>query len=154
MKKFHLEPDNCTFVVDKENRRVICYIEDTSRWFLAYVDENCRINGNTDSLWRNLNGVGARNSLCSKLHMPNRFCAIAKCDPNDPWDENIGKVVAFSKLKDKVVKSFFKRVVTFFDFIEAALDDFELQCTELQSSLNENHDMRNQYIQQLIDKAR
>lgn len=149
MTKFHMEPENCTFVVDKENKRVICYVEHTKRMFIDYLNGNSRIGSRMDEEFCYNHDIKFGSNFEKKLEMPNKFFAIAKCNPDDAWDEDVGRVVAFSKLKDKVIKSFFKRAKTYFDFTEKALDTFEYKLSTLQSDLHINQIKRNEYIKSI-----
>ena len=150
-RHFHLEPEDCKFVVDKANQRVICYLEGTQYMFEDFCNMNSRVTTTCDYDYNWRNNVNAENSFVTKLRMPNKFVAVAKCNPEDTWDEQIGRAVAFSRLKDKVVKSFFKRAYTYFHFIEKTLDNFENKLTTLQEDLANNKEKREQYIKQLIE---
>ena len=59
--------------------------------------------------------------------MPNRFVGIATCNPEDKFSIEAGKLIAFSKAKDKIHKSFFKRaniyVNTIDNWLNQAIDN-------------------------------
>lgn len=38
--------------------------------------------------------------------MPNKFVGIAKCAPEDTWDEHTGRMIAFDRAKFKYDKAF------------------------------------------------
>ena len=55
--------------------------------------------------------------------MPSAFMGKAVCAPEDEWNEETGRMIAFSRAKDKCYKSFFKRANTFVQRVDARLGD-------------------------------
>jgi hypothetical protein len=47
----------------------------------------------------------------------------AVCAPDDEWNEETGKLIAFARAKDKCYKSFFKRANHFVQTIDRRLGD-------------------------------
>jgi len=47
----------------------------------------------------------------------------AVCAAEDEWNEETGKLIAFSRAKDKCYKSFFKRANTFVQTVDRRLGD-------------------------------
>lgn len=43
-------------------------------------------------------------------HLPNQFVGIARLNPNDEWNSEIGRWVAYAKARAKYDRSFFKRL--------------------------------------------
>ena len=58
-----------------------------------------------------------------ELKMPSTFMGKAVCAPDDEWNEETGKLIAFARAKDKCYKSFFKRANRFVQTIDRRLGD-------------------------------
>lgn len=56
-----------------------------------------------------------------KYLMANSFRAIAKCAPEDEWDEEVGKAVAKAKVMKKYYKAYDKRLDAFVDELNDAM---------------------------------
>lgn len=113
--KINITRENAHFVVNEEKRKVICIFENTKNMFLDYIEDNLSF----DPIY--FDSSQKRNALYSKLRMPNRFIGIATCSPNDEFSPEIGKLIAYSRAKDKIHQSFFKRANTYVDSIDELL---------------------------------
>lgn len=138
--KFNITPEDCRFIVNEEKRKVICLIENTENMFLTFANANFDIPYDCmDSVWSN----ATPKHLREKLLMPNRFWGIATCDEEDEWDEEKGKLLAFSKAKFKLITSFFKRadtyVNTFDTSLNRAVDTINLLGQKLTMSTQHRH---------------
>lgn len=94
--------EDVTFIVDKENRIVKCLPKSTGSLGLQRAAEDLvanMVNEKTDMFVVTdttlLYSRGFREYRLNK----NQCFAVAKCSPNDTFDEKIGKRVAFNKLK-------------------------------------------------------
>ena len=112
--KHSIRKEDVKYVVNPEEKKVIAYIEGTKWMFCDFVRENYP---HYDFYWCN-------EPLEDKLKMPNKFIGVATCGPDDVWDENIGRLIAFDRMKDNLNKSFFKRANTFVAEMEKRLDIF------------------------------
>ena len=112
--KHSIRKEDVTYVVRPEQKKVIAYIEGTEWMFFKFVNENYP---STRNCW-------CDSSLAAKLKMPNKFLGVATCGPDDVWDENVGRLIAFDRMKDNLNKSFFKRANTFVAEMEKRLDIF------------------------------
>ena len=112
--KHSIRKEDVTYVVRPEQKKVIAYIEGTQWMFTDFVNENYP---GAHVFWCN-------ESLEDKLKMPNKFIGVATCGPDDVWDENVGRLIAFDRMKDNLNKSFFKRANTFVAEMEKRLDIF------------------------------
>ena len=112
--KHSIRKEDVTYVVRPEQKKVIAYIEGTQWMFTDFVTENYP---GAPIFW-------CDDPLEDKLKMPARFVGISTCGPDDVWDENIGRLIAFDRMKDKLNKSFFKRANTFVAEMEKRLDIF------------------------------
>ena len=55
--------------------------------------------------------------------MPRYFTGKAVCAPEDKWDEELGKKIAFARAKEKCYDSFFKRANLFVHTVTKRLGD-------------------------------
>lgn len=125
-----IKMSDCDFYVDEEKRTVVCVYpkskgEGTGVWLwngasglvIDFIEEN--FNFGDISL---ADGVRYGN-LYKKLKMPYRFVGKAVCAPEDKWDEELGKKIAFARAKEKCYDSFFKRANLFVHTVTKRLGD-------------------------------
>ena len=112
--KHSVRKEDVRFVVNPEEKKVIAYLEGTRFMFLDFVKENY-------PYWYDFDWA---DKLENKLYMPNRFVGISTCGPDDVWNEDTGRLIAFDRMKDNLNKSFFKRANTFVAEMEKRLDTF------------------------------
>lgn len=145
MMKFNLRPEDCEFFVDRENKVVVCVYEKATRLFIDFACENFKLE--TDYLDV---GTSCQCKLYEKLKMPYRFVGRAICGPDDEFDEELGKIIAFSRLKDKVSRSFFKRGQTYISTYDKWLDEATCMLNDLGQKLGENMEHRHAFIEELL----
>ncbi len=108
---------DCRFYVNEPERTVVCVIPYTQNMLLHFIHDNFRFKDLNISDTIEFNGIERH------LKMPRTFIGKAVCAPEDNWDEDLGKMIAFSRAKDKCYKSFFKRANTFVQAIDRRLGD-------------------------------
>lgn len=138
--KYNIIPENCKFIVNKEKRRVVCILEYSNDLFIDFILSNCELG---KQLWPSY-------KVFSPLIMPNRFIGIATCSENDEWDEEIGKRIAFSRMKDKVNRSFFKRAKTYIQLVDGWINDTVDLLNKIGEKLEINQVKRYEYLNSLI----
>lgn len=111
---------DCRFYVDEAARTVVCVIPNTKDMLIDFIEDHFR--------WDDIDIYDALNSWNSnkffkQLMMPYSFMGKAVCAPEDEWNEELGRKIAFSKAKDKCYKSFFKRANTIVQTIDCRLSD-------------------------------
>ena len=94
--KINIKPSDCRFIINSDKRKVICILEGTEDVVIDFTDPGL--------LWL----FSAKERM--DLRMPNRFDGVATCAAEDEWDEEVGKALAFYRMKEKFVNSFYKRV--------------------------------------------
>ena len=99
--------DQVTFIVDKENRIVKCLPKYAKQMGLQRAAECIVANMVNDKM--GIYAVSASGLLFTPAFKQyrlnkNQCFAVAKCSPNDTFDEKIGKQVAFNKLKLRLVR--------------------------------------------------
>ena len=142
--KFNVKPNDCRFVVNKDKRTVVCIYENSSQDFIKFIDNNCKLSSHS-IIWSD---AGMR--LHDKMFMPNRFVGVAICGPNDEWDESTGRLIAFSRMKDKLNRSFFKRANTFINTIDSWINDTVDILNTIGEKLEINQDKRHKRIEELV----
>ena len=144
--KINITKDNARFIVNEDARKVVCIIDHTSHLFLHYAEKNLRILPDCDGGW----GAGHTSRLYPKLKMPDKFVGIATCDPNDEFSVETGKLIAFSRAKDKIHNSFFKRANTYINTIDDWLSQAVESINRYGDKITINTDRRHQKIVDLI----
>ena len=142
--KFNITADDAIFYVNEKNRTVTCVIEKTQFLLIEFINSEIRL----------FPGINIFNSYNDKLYekiiMPNKFVGVATCSENDEWNVEIGKLIAFSRAKDNLLKSFFKRANTYIHYINNALDEAIDIFNKLGEKLTENCAHRHAYINELL----
>ena len=100
--KINIRPQDCKFFVYEEKRKVVCLIDGTE-WRLLNFLRNYTTNVYADD---------------DDVALSRSYVGVATCAPEDEWNEEFGKRLAFHKAKMKFDESFFKhaqRVVNRYD---------------------------------------
>ena len=142
--KFNIKPEDAHFHVDERNKTVVCVINNTRTLFKNFVENNFRIDYNCP--------INIRDCVRfdEQLDMPNRFVGIAKCGETDVWNEDVGRAVAFSRAKDNLCRSFFKRARTYVNTIDKWLEESVTIINQLGAKFEDNMMHRHQYVEELI----
>lgn len=112
-----IKMSECKFYVDEEKRTVICVIPKTRDMLIDFIQDHF------DFRDVDLSHSTYFRSMNDKLAMPNSFIGKAVCAAEDEWNEETGRMIAFSRAKDKCYKSFFKRANKFVQAIDRRLGD-------------------------------
>lgn len=121
-----IKMSDCRFYVNEAERTVVCVIP-------QFVENGERRDFTRDMVTDFINdNFGFREMdfryllnpvFVEELEMPSTFMGKAVCSPDDEWDEEVGKMIAFSRAKDKCYKSFFKRANHFIQTLDRRLGD-------------------------------
>ena len=128
---------DCRFYVNEEERTVVCVIPRTRYMVDKFVKEHFR--WNDIDFWR-----GSSNFY----EMPSSFMGKAVCAEGDTWDEETGRLIAFSRAKDKCYKSFFKRANKVVQTVDRRLGDM----IELFNDFGMKLEDKREALQQKIDE--
>ena len=133
--KINIRPRNCRFIVNEQERKVICILENTRDLVTDFVD---------------INSFDCPFYLTKKeyeeLKIPNRFTGIATCAPEDKWNEELGKAIAFSKLKYKVNASMFKRGDKLVEILDKKVNRIIEQFDAYGEKISANEEKRHNWI--------
>lgn len=143
--KINITKDKARFIVNEDARKIVCIIDHTSHLFLHYAEKNLKITPDCDSVWG-----GESSRLYPKLKMPNKFIGIASCNPEDEFSIETGKLIAFSRAKDKIHNSFFKRANTYINTLDDWLNQAAESINRYGDKIGINTERRHQKIIDLI----
>ena len=143
--KFNIRPDDCEYIVKEDERKVVCILNHTTHLFINFT--TCNLPLPLDGMW---NTGRPLTKLYNRLLMPARFIGVATCSLNDEWDEDTGKLIAFSRVKDKINKSFFKRANILINTYDDLLNEAEDTLNALGYKLSVNTDHRHEYINKIL----
>ena len=107
---------DCKFYVNEEERVVVCVIHNTEDMLTNFINENFGFSDFNIS-W------GLTIKFFGELDLPNSFIGKAVCAKDDEWNVEKGKLLAYSRAKDKCYKSFFKRANLLINAIDRRLGD-------------------------------
>lgn len=127
------------FIIDKENRRIICVLENTKHDFLIFLAKH------SPSL------AHISRDQSSKFLLPNRFIGRAVCSIEDEWNEEIGKSLAYKRAYYKFNKSFFKRASTFFNTWDKKLELFLDSINTYGEKISKKIDKREAWMQKILE---
>lgn len=142
--KYNIQPKDCKFIVNREKKKVICIMEGTNELFIRFAETNFPSLIPFDSF--------IYDPLYAKLLMPNRYIGISTCSEEDEFDENIGRLIAFSRMKKKIDRSFFKRSQTFIQMIDDSLDNAVDTLNKLGVKLIKNEAIRENKLSLMLKK--
>lgn len=114
-----IKMSDCRFYVDEDARTIVCVIPKTQDLVTDFIRENFQF---SDINMYDMIDFWNRRFM-HEINMPNTFIGKAKCAKEDNWDVELGKMIAFSRAKDKCYKSFFKRANKFVQTIDRRLGD-------------------------------
>lgn len=137
--KHSIKREDVKYFVNEEKRTVVAVLEGTECLF-------------TDFMYENNGPLPCRDyyELDDRYSLPNRFVGIAKCSVNDEWNEQLGKLIAFDRLKEKVNNSFIKCTNKYVRDVDNNINTFCRNTKAYLDKLESNSDRRRNLINQLI----
>ena len=140
-----IKMSDCRFYVNEAERTVVCVIPNTDNMVMDFIHEHFRFNDLDFSFleWR----------MENKIAMPHSFMGKAVCAAEDEWDEETGKLIAFSRAKDKCYKSFFKRANTFIQTVDGRLGDMITEFNDFGMKLETKREALQQQIDERVPTA-
>lgn len=126
--KIKIKKNDCKFYVDEEKRVVVCVITGVSHLVNDFVED----------IWNDDVNFDISYPLYKKLEMPNTFIGKAVCAAEDEWDVEMGKKIAYSRAKEKVYTSFFKRANLFAQTIDLRLNELVNRFNALGEAVSDN----------------
>ena len=139
-----IKMSDCKFYVYEEKRTVVCVIPNTSDMVLKFIQQHFR--------WNDIDIWWATGGLTDKLEMPNGFIGKAVCSKDDEWDEQTGRLIAFSRAKDKCYNSFFKRANKLVHTYDQRLNDMITNFNDFGLKLEMNREALEKKIEEKLGK--
>ena len=145
---------DCKFYVNEEERTVVCVIPKQIKRDGYYTDtEDMLMDFITDNFSFADFDIGEAIFMSRKLYrMPKSFMGKAVCAKEDEWDEELGKMIAFSRAKDKCYRSFFKRANVLVNTIDRRLNDMMTMFNEMGDKLNDKREKLEHMIEERTQK--
>ena len=135
--------EDVVYIVDEKKRKVVAYVEGTKYELVNFISENKGILPD----WFDLP------KLHDKLLMPNKFIGIATCSPDDEWNPEIGKLIAYHRMKTNMSKSFFKHAETYYKLMLKKVDETVDLINVYGNKLTANYNRRIETINQAVGSA-
>ncbi len=136
-----IKMSDCTFYVNEAERTVVCVIPNTSEMFKSFVINDFNFSG----IYLDL---AITYPLKKKMEMPRSFSGKAVCSEEDEWDEEVGRMIAFSRAKDKFYRSFFKRASMFVNTLDGCINEMVTAF----NNMGEKVDAHNEKLQYMIEQ--
>lgn len=131
--RINIKKSDCFFRVDESARKVVCVYTVDPDLIVDYIDDFNQSIGRPTFI-----------PMSDKMYLPPHIVGIATCAEDDVWDEEIGKNVAYLKMKKKLIGAFLVGIAEYMNFHEEALDKLVASCNTLcdqwNRSLNANVD--------------
>lgn len=149
-----IKMSDCKFYVNEAERTVICviprrikrgdYFTDTEDMLIDFINDNFNFADVdiSDAVWLHREAY----------RMPKSFMGKAVCAKDDEWDEELGKMIAFSRAKDKCYRSFFKRANVLVNTIDRRLNDMMTMLNEMGDKLNDKREKLEHMIEERTQK--
>lgn len=143
--RINIKRSDCKFIVKPEDKMVICIIDRYNGENLKYTLLNfikVEALGSVD--------LYPYSKLMRKLEMPTSFIGKAVCSPDDEWNEEVGKKIAYSRAKNKFYTSFYKRANIYVQAVDNALNNLITKFNDLGAALEENKKKLDEEIEQYL----
>ena len=149
-----IKMSDCKFYVNEAERTVICvipkqikrgdYFTDTEDMLMDFITDNFNF-ADFD--------IGEAIFMSRKLYrMPKSFMGKAVCAEGDEWNEELGRMIAFSRAKDKCYRSFFKRANVLVNAVDRRLNDMMTMFNAMGDKLSDNKLGLEQRIEEMTQK--
>ncbi len=109
-----IKMSDCDFYVNEEKRTVVCVYPKADPVFNRRYAGDMVINFIIENFdFPDINLGDLIYGMRPEMMMPRYFTGKAVCAPEDEWNEELGKKIAFARAKEKCYDSFFKRANLF-----------------------------------------
>ena len=110
MKQFsrlNVQPENCTFYVNQEKKTIVCVYE-CAPYVLLHILPDYDLWSPPDK---------------HMVKMRGKYVGIARCSPEDTWEEQTGRDLAFARMKQKYMRNIFSVAQDWVNKESKKLDD-------------------------------
>ena len=136
--------EDVVYIVDEKKRKVVAYVEGTKYELVNLISENKGILPD----WFDYPKL--HNKL---LLLPNKLIGIATCSPDDEWNPEIGKLIAYHRMKTNMSKSFFKHAETYCKLMLKKINETVDLINVYGNKLTANYNRRIETINQTVGSA-
>ena len=136
--KIHIDMKDCKFILKPDERRIVCIYYIDPEILIDYLNHNCNVY--TDYKEYDI------------LKMRHYYTGIATCAPDDEWNEDTGKLIAFTKMKKKFCTSVFRRINRFFDKRDTEINRAAETCDRMGEKWNRQIDTLDKEIENRLSK--
>lgn len=138
MNKVEFFPQDVKYYVNKEKGIVVATIEHTRNMFINFfkTSKAPQLTISFDKVY-------------DYFEMPNHFSAKATCSKDDDFDIELGKLIAYQRLREKITKSFFKRMTKYVNLLDEERDKFIDTYNNYINKVEQNE----QYRESIINNA-
>lgn len=136
---FHVSYKNVNFDINLEKKTVVCWIDggqELKRMAIDFAEEH----GLSQFL------QGQRYSNINRWLLNPHYFAKATCSPDDEWNEELGKRIAYNRLKNKIGYAFFNRIQKIYDHNTQVLENFANDANKYGIALEEESHAREERI--------
>lgn len=81
-----------------------------------------------------------------------KFVGIARCHPEDEFDVEFGKKLAYSRARDKCDRSFFKQLQNFINALDFELNELVMRSNDYGAKLTNHKNERQETLEAFINK--
>lgn len=142
-----IKMSDCKFYVNEVERTVICVIPNTGNLLWDFLRDNVR--------WHDIDMYYAIDGALEKeLYLPNSFMGKAVCAEEDEWNEETGRLIAYSRAKNKCYKSFFKRANNLVQTVDRRLGDMIDTFNNFGEKISSHEDILHAKIDHLLDTVK
>ena len=127
--KYYVNEDKRTVVCVIQSRKLdaVNFMEKTGFEFLQFSDKAMQV-------------------------MPTRFVGVARCSPEDKYDEHIGRLIAFDRAKEKYDMAFIHAVESMYDYQLNMLKQCEQRLDKYINKASQHHFKRVDKIEAYMNK--
>lgn len=140
-----IKMSDCRFYINEQARTIICVIPNTQYMLRDFIYQHFQFKD--VDIWEATNW-----SMINKIAMPYSFMGKAVCAPGDEWNEELGRMIAFSRAKDKCYKSFFRRANMLIQTVDKRLNDMITMFNDFGMRLEAKHEALQAQIDERINK--
>lgn len=142
-----IKMSDCRFYVNEEERTVVCVIPKTRNLVRHFIEDNFIF---SDLSFFDALNIWNGEKFRKQLSLPDSFMGKAVCSKEDEWDEETGRLIAYSRAKDKCYRSFFKRANMFVQAVDRRLGDMIEKFNDFGLRLEDNRVGINQKIDEKL----
>ena len=139
-----IKMSDCKFYVNEAERTVVCVIPNTEYMLNDFISEHFSFN--------DCDIEEALYMSRGSYRMPKSFMGKAVCSKEDEWDEELGRMIAFSRAKDKCYKSFFRRANTLINTFDGRLGDMIMAFNTMGAKLDAKRNQLEHMIEERTQK--